>query len=73
MKETRMIHGTLMYPLEVGTRALIFYSGRYIHTSPVVAIHGVDPRQIRFETQNTYYYLFAPTAPAAMHVAEYAA
>ena len=50
MKNIRIVHGTLLYPLEVGSRALIFEEGRYLHTSKVIAIHGVTPRQIRFET-----------------------
>lgn len=28
MKNIRIVHGTLMYPLEVGSRALIFEEGR---------------------------------------------
>mgnify|MGYP006892292044 CR=1 FL=1 len=51
MKNIRIVHGTLMYPLEVGSRALIFEEGRYLHTSTVIAIHGVTPQQIRFETR----------------------
>ena len=27
MKNIRIVHGTLMYPLEVGSRALIFEGG----------------------------------------------
>lgn len=33
MKNIRIVHGILMYPLEVGSRALIFEEGRYLHTS----------------------------------------
>ena len=33
MKNIRIVHGTLLYPLEVGSRALIFEEGRYLHTS----------------------------------------
>ena len=43
MKNIRIVHGTLMYPLEVGSRALIYEEGRYLHTSKVIAIHGVTP------------------------------
>ena len=28
MKNIRIVHGTLLYPLEVGSRALIFEEGR---------------------------------------------
>ena len=61
MKNIRIVHGTLMYPLEVGSRALIFEEGRYLHTSTVIAIHGVTPQQIRFETMNSHYCLLAPS------------
>lgn len=68
MKNIRIVHGTLMYPLEVGSRALIFQEGQYIHTSKVIAIHDVTPRQIRFETVNTHYCLLAPPLPATANV-----
>lgn len=29
----------------------------------VIAIHGVTPRQIRFETMNSHYCLLAPSSP----------
>ena len=53
MKNIRIVHGTLMYPLEVGSRALIFEEGRYLHTSTVIAIHGVTPQQILVERHST--------------------
>ena len=68
MKNIRIVHGTLLYPLEVGSRALIFEEGRYLHTSKVIAIHGVTPRQIRFETMNSHYCLRAPSSPVAADV-----
>ena len=36
MKNIRIVHGTLLYPLEVGSRALIFEEGRYLHTSTTI-------------------------------------
>ena len=60
MKNIRIVHGTLMYPLEVGSRALIFEEGRYLHTSTVIAIHGVTPQQIRFETMNSHSACWPP-------------
>lgn len=66
MKNIRIVHGTLMYPLEVGSRALIFEEGRYLHTSTVIAIHGVTPRQIRFETMHSHYCLLAPSSPVSV-------
>lgn len=62
-KRDRILCGVLMYPLEVGKRALIFHEGRYIKTTPVQVIHGVDPHLIRFETLNTNYHLLAPMSP----------
>lgn len=34
----------------------------------VIAIHGVTPRQIRFETMNSHYCLLAPSSPVAADV-----
>ena len=68
MKKIRIVHGTLMYPLEVGSRALIFEEGRYFHPSTVIAIHGVTPQQIRFETMNSHYCLLAPSSPVSVDV-----
>ena len=63
MKNIRIVHGTLIYPLEFGSLSLIFEDGRYLHTSKVIAIHGVTPQQIRFETMNSHYCLLAPSSP----------
>ena len=68
MKNIRIVHGTLMHPLEVGSRALIFEEGRYLHTSTVIAIHGVTLQQIRFETMNSHYCLLAPSLPVTADV-----
>ena len=46
----------------------IFEEGRYLHTSTVIAIHGVTPQQIRFETMNSHYCLLAPSSPVAADV-----
>lgn len=62
-KRDRILCGVLMYPLEVGKRALIFHEGRYIKTTHVQEIHSVDPHLIRFETMNTNYHLLAPQSP----------
>lgn len=62
-KSDRILRGVLMYPLEVGKRALIFHEGQYIQTTPVQAVHSVDPHLIRFETLNTNYHLLAPLSP----------
>lgn len=65
-KKTATLSGTLMYPLEVGCRALIFHNGRITRTSRVVAIHEKNCEEIRFETMNTVYrLLLGPTPQAA--------
>ena len=68
MKNIRIVHGTLMYPLEGGSRALIFEEGRYFHTSTVIAIHGVTPLLSRFEPRISHYCLLAPSSPVAADV-----
>lgn len=65
-KKFTTLSGVLMFPLSVGSRALILHEGGYTHTSPVVAIHSVRPGDIRFETRNTHYrLLLGPMSQAA--------
>ena len=56
-KKFATMSGTLLFPLCIGCRAIILHGGRYTHTSKVVAIHSVQPGNIRFETENTHYRL----------------
>jgi len=56
-KKLATMSGTLLFPLSVGSRAVILHDGGYTHTSKVVAIHSVQPGDIRFETRNTHYRL----------------
>lgn len=56
-KKLATMSGTLLFPLSVGNRAVILHDGGYTHTSKVVAIHSVQPGDIRFETRNTHYRL----------------
>ncbi len=56
-KKLATMSGTLLLPLSVGSRAVILHDGGYTHTSKVVAIHSVQPGDIRFETRNTHYRL----------------
>ena len=56
-KKFATLSGVLMFPLCVGSRALILHGSGYTHTSKVVAIHSVRAGDIRFETMNTYYRL----------------
>ena len=56
-KKFTTLSGVLMFPLSVGSRALILHERGYTHTSKVVAIHSVQPGDIHFETMNTHYRL----------------
>ena len=56
-KKFATMSGSLLFPLCVGSRAIILHDGGYTHTSKVVAIHSVLPGDIRFETKNTHYRL----------------
>ena len=65
-KKFATMSGTLLFPLSIGSRAVILHDGGYTHTSKVVAVHSVQPGDIRFETRNTYYRLLpAPVAQEA--------
>ncbi len=65
-KKTTTLNGILMYPLEVGCRALIFHNGRFIRTSRVAAIHKASREEVQFETRNTIYrLLLSGPAPQA--------
>lgn len=63
IKSDCILCGVLMYPLEVGASALIYHEGGYIRTTPVQAVHSLDPQRIQFETMNTNYHLLLPQAP----------
>ena len=65
-KKHTTMSGTLLLPLCVGNRAIIFHDGGCTSTSVVVAIHSLQPGDIRFETKNTHYRLLLnPTSEAA--------
>ena len=65
-KKFATLSGTLLFPLCVGCRAIILHGGGYTHTSKVVAIHSIQPGNIRFETKNTHYRLLLnPMSQAA--------
>lgn len=56
-KATRTLSGTLLCPLMVGEKAVIFHQGLITRTSRVVDIHSRTADEIRFETLNTQYRL----------------
>ena len=65
-KKFAILSGTLLFPLCIGCRAIILHDGGYTHTSKVVAVHSIQPGNIRFETENTHYRLLLnPMSQAA--------
>lgn len=56
-KATKTLSGTLLCPLMVGAKAVIFHQGLITRTSRVVAVHSRTADEIRFETLNTEYRL----------------
>lgn len=63
LKKSTTLSGTLMYPLMIGGRAVIYHNGQYIRTSRIVAIHDLTADQVRFETLNTKYTLLLNPTP----------
>ena len=65
-KRSATLSGVLMFPLCVGRCAIILHDRGHTRTSKVVAIHSVQPGNIRFETENTHYRLLpAPVSQTA--------
>ena len=65
-KNFAILSGTLLFPLCIGCRAVILHGGGYTRTSKVVAVHSIQPGNIRFETENTHYRLLLnPMSQAA--------
>lgn len=56
-KATKTLSGTLLCPLTVGEKAVIFHQGLITRTSRVVAVHSRTEDEVRFETLNTEYRL----------------
>lgn len=62
-KARRILDGTLVRPLSVGTKAVFFHGSSLVRTSCVVAIHSVAEDKVCFETMNTEYQLHLMTGP----------
>lgn len=62
-KKETTLNGTLIYPLALGSCALIFHRGHFIRTSRVVAIHSQTAEELCFETLNTHYTLLMGPSP----------
>lgn len=66
LKKSMTVSGILMFPLCIGSRALILHEGGYIHTSKVETIHSVSANEIRFETRNSCYRLLPASVSQAV-------
>lgn len=56
-KTLKTLHGVLMRPLAVGTKAIIVHQGQITLTSRVVSIHSQTADEVCFETLNSEYRL----------------
>ncbi len=54
-KKCVFIRGTVVMPLVVNQRAIIYHGGSCTRTSPVVSVKEVTQKYILFETQNSIY------------------
>ena len=63
MKKTICVDGSLAFPLQVGTRAVIHRGGDYIFTSLVVEIHEERADFVCFETMNSIYQVSPTPVP----------
>ena len=62
-KETVLIGGGLLSPLEIGAQAVIqVFNGGSILTEPVQTILQNSSKHIKFETQNSIYHLLPQLA-----------
>ena len=57
MKKIRTIHGILLRPLTVGSKAIIVHQGKITHTARIIEIHHRTAEETCFETADTMYYL----------------
>ena len=62
-KKETTLKGTLIYPLALGSCALIYCRGHFIRTSRVVAIHSRTAEELCFETLNTHSTLLMGPSP----------
>ena len=64
-KKQIVLNGSLLRPLSVGRGAILHAGGNIYHTSRVVAILEESEDCVRFETQNSHYYLSMSPFPLA--------
>lgn len=61
-KKAIAMKGTVVFPLTVGSRALVLTDMGTLTTSTVTAIEHIGPMEIGFETLNSHY-MVTLTAP----------
>ena len=64
-KKQIVLNGSLLRPLSVGRGAILHAGGNIYHTSRVVTILEESEDCVRFETQNSHYYLSMSPFPLA--------
>ena len=57
MKISKIINGTLLYPITIGEPALIHQHSGLTRTTTVTTVSKISTTEIRFETRNTKYVL----------------
>lgn len=65
-KKKRTVTGKLMYPIEIGCKAIIDDGSNLIQTSVVQRINAMSRSKVRFETENTRYVLHLRTEPVSL-------
>lgn len=57
MKISKIITGTLLYPIVIGEPAFIYQDSGLTRTTTVTTVSKISTTEIRFETRNTKYVL----------------
>ena len=57
IRKRRTVTGKLMYPIEIGCKAMIDDGRNLIQTSVVQRIYRGNKGKVRFDTENTHYVL----------------
>ncbi len=73
-KRIIILNGSLLGPLQIGKRAIVYTGGELYRTSKVVAIQEKNIKRVCFETENTHYQIqLEPHFHALMRFLEYQA
>ena len=57
MKISKIINGTLLYPIVIGEPTFIYQDSGLTRTTTVTTVSKISTTEIRFETRNTKYVL----------------